>query len=115
MEFHTHPHQAKSKLPSLAVAVGAHAIMLWVAMQAVHVINRPERHIVDIVQLTEPEPPIPSEPKIEPRVDKTMPNQTFVPPPETPTQPTTTTDVITSVTNGAPNKREFEKTRKAKT
>ncbi|MBC3880652.1 energy transducer TonB [Undibacterium sp. LX40W] len=110
MDFHTHPHQAKSKLPSLAVAVGAHAILLWVAMQAVHVINRPDRHIVDIVQLTEPEPPTPPEPKIEQRVDKTMPVQDFIPPPEISTQPTTTNDVITTVTNAAPSKRDFERT-----
>lgn len=107
MDFHTHPHPTKSKLPSLAVAVGAHAIMLWVAMQAVQVINRPEKHIVDVISVDEPEPPKPIEQKIVPKIDKTLPPPVFVPPPEMPVMPTITKDTITTTTNLPPERREF--------
>lgn len=108
MDFHTHPHPAKSKLPSLAVAIGAHAIMLWVAMQAVHVINRPEKNIIDYIAIEEPEAPKPVEPKIEPQVDKTLPPPIFVAAPEVVVPPTTPTETITGVTNVVPKDREFK-------
>lgn len=82
MDFHTHPHPTKSKLPSMMVAVGAHAIMLWIAMQAVQVIHRPERHIIDFANIKEPEPPKLPEPEVKPSLDKPMPQASFFPPPE---------------------------------
>lgn len=107
MDFHTKPHQSKSKLPSLAVAVGAHAIMLWLAMQAVHVIHREDKSPLEFVEvIDQPEPIKPLEPEIKQTKEVLTPPSVFVEPPLVVVEPTVVSP-ITEVNNIRPEKRDF--------
>lgn len=88
MDFYTTPHKPKSKLPSLAFAVGAHAVMLWLAMQAVQIIHREDKAPIDYVDVIDkPEPIKPLDPEVKVTKDLPPPTQSFFPPPEVPTTP----------------------------
>ncbi|WMW81870.1 energy transducer TonB [Undibacterium cyanobacteriorum] len=110
MDFHTTAQSPKSKLPSLAFAVGAHAIMLWIAMQAVQVIHRDEKRIIDVIdppKLTEPPKPI----DIEVDHSKVLPppSQSFFPPPEVEVERATFETSVTG-TQVVPENKGFTKT-----
>lgn len=109
MDFYTTPHSTKSKLPSLAFAVGAHAVMLWLAMQAAQVIQHREKHESTYIPVEQLEPIKPIEPKVIVSKDLPPPTQSFFPPPEIPTVPTEI-PTIREGTQIAPSHRDFKPT-----
>ncbi len=107
MDFYTTPHKPKSKLPSLAFAVGAHAVMLWLAMQAVQIIHREDKAPIDYVDVIDkPEPIKPLDPEVKVTKDLPPPTQSFFPPPEVVVNSKEVPEIKTG-TQIAPTNREF--------
>ncbi|TXI89753.1 MAG: energy transducer TonB, partial [Burkholderiaceae bacterium] len=107
MDFYTTPHKPKSKLPSLAFAVGAHAVMLWLAMQAVQIIHHEDKNPLEFVDVIDkPEPIKPLDPEIKLPKDVLTPPSVFVEPPLVAVEPTVVSP-ITDVNNVRPEKHDF--------
>lgn len=106
MNIYSSQHAPKSQLPSLALVIAAHLGMLWLAMQAVHVIQREEKRETTYVPAEVIEPIKRIEPEVKVSKELPPPTQSFFPPPEVFVN-TTEPSPVKGVTQVAPPTREY--------